>query len=63
MLAEASRGNRNDREDKLAEYAACESPKRYKKLRRGKYTFRVRAVVGAATDATPAEAKFRVKPR
>ncbi len=56
------KGNRNEREEKLARYGECESPTTYKKLRRGKYTFRVRAVLGATKDASPAEAKFRVKP-
>jgi streptogramin lyase len=40
----------------------CTSP-RTLKLRPGKYTFRVRAVLNGSADPTPAKAKFRVKRR
>jgi streptogramin lyase len=55
------KGKRNDRETKLAKYAECKSPKTYRKLRRGRYTFSVRASAGGETDPTPATAKLRVK--
>ena len=54
------KGKRNAREKKQAKFAPCKSPKRYKRLRRGRYTFEVRAVLGGAPDPTPARAKFRV---
>jgi streptogramin lyase len=57
------KGKRNAREQKLAQYADCESPKTYKKLRKGKYKFGVRASAGGQTDTTPATAKFKVKRR
>ena len=37
----------------------CTSPKTYR-LRKGKYTFLVRAVIATARDTSPAKAKFRV---
>jgi virginiamycin B lyase len=42
-----------------AKYRPCKSPKK-KKLKPGKYTFEVRAVLGDLVDATPARAKFKV---
>ena len=51
------KGKKNGKEKKLAEFAACASPKKYKKLRKGKYTFLVRATLMGAVDATPAEAR------
>jgi hypothetical protein len=43
-----------------ARFAGCKSPKTYKHLKHGKYTFEVRAVNAAGTDPTPAKAKFKV---
>jgi hypothetical protein len=42
-------------------FAACTSPHKLKKLKKGKHTFAVRAVAGGIADSTPAEAKFKVK--
>ncbi len=43
------------------EYAPCESPKKYKRLARGKHTFRVRATDAANNvDTTPARREFKV---
>ena len=42
------------------DFAACTSPTKYKRLSRGKHTFRVRAVKDGLVDATPAVAKFKV---
>ena len=43
------------------DFAPCTSPKIYKHLRRGKYTFMVRAVNAVGTDPTPATQKFKVR--
>jgi hypothetical protein len=43
-------------------FKRCNSPKTYKKLKRGKYTFRVRARdASAQLDASPATKKFKSK--
>ncbi len=42
-------------------FTSCKSPKTYKNLKRGNYTFEVRAVGRAGPDATPAIRKFRIK--
>jgi len=57
------KGNRNDREQELAKFSDCTSPAKYRKLRKGKYTFKVRATVGALTDPSPARDKFKVVAR
>lgn len=44
-----------------AKFTSCKSPKTYKNLKRGNYTFEVRAVGRAGPDATPAIRKFRIK--
>jgi hypothetical protein len=41
-------------------YSACTSPKTYKNLARGNYTFRVRALNLAGRDPTPASMKFTI---
>jgi streptogramin lyase len=55
------KGERNAIEQQLAEFGPCESPQRYSGLRKGQYTFAVRARVGGATDPSPAKAKLTVK--
>ena len=40
-------------------FKACKSPKEYR-LKPGKYTFEVRAVLGGVKDQTPAKRSFRV---
>jgi virginiamycin B lyase len=57
------KGKRNKREAKLARYRACKSPKKYKRLRPGRYTFLVRATSAAGTDPSPAKDRFKVKRR
>jgi alpha-tubulin suppressor-like RCC1 family protein len=42
-------------------FSKCASPKRYKKLRRGRYTFKVRARNILGVEAKPAVRKFRVR--
>jgi hypothetical protein len=43
-----------------AAFKRCKSPKRYKHLSRGKYTFEVRAVGPSGADPTPARRNFKV---
>ena len=57
------KGKRNDREQKLAKFGDCTSPAKYRKLRKGKYTFKVRATVNGLTDPSPARDKFKVVAR
>ena len=48
-------------DDPLADFAPCSSPKRYKRLVPGDYTFRVRAIDAANNaDQTPAEFEFKL---
>jgi alpha-tubulin suppressor-like RCC1 family protein len=42
-------------------FSKCSSPKRYRKLRKGRYTFRVRALNALGADARPAVRKFRIR--
>ena len=42
-------------------FAPCSSPKRYKKLRKGRYTFRVQARNALGTEAQPAVRKFKIR--
>jgi hypothetical protein len=42
-------------------FAACTSPKTYKKLRKGRHTFTVEAVNAAGPDASPATFSFKLK--
>jgi hypothetical protein len=45
----------------LKRFSACESPRKYKRLRDGKYRFQVRATDAAGNvDATPAKDRFRI---
>jgi hypothetical protein len=46
---------------KKAAFKSCHSPKRYKNLQPGKYTFEVRAVGSGGFDTTPAKKSFRIK--
>ena len=41
-------------------FKACKSPKTYKHLKPGKYTFEVRALKAAAADSTPATKSFTI---
>ena len=45
------------------DFKECRSPKVYKHLKRGNYTFKVRAVGPGGTDATPARKSFKIKKR
>jgi virginiamycin B lyase len=54
------KGDRNAREQRLAEFRQCTSPKLYDKLRLGGYNFVVRAVAGGERDPTPATWHFRI---
>jgi alpha-tubulin suppressor-like RCC1 family protein len=42
-------------------FSSCSSPKRYKKLRKGRYTFSVRGLNALGADSKPAVRKFRIK--
>ncbi len=42
-------------------FQKCRSPKTYKHLKRGKYTFKVRAVGPAGKDPSPAKKRFKIK--
>jgi hypothetical protein len=46
---------------KKAKFSGCKSPKRYKKLKKGRYTFKVRARNILGVDAKPAVRKFKIK--
>ncbi len=54
---------RRGSEKKLAKFTSCASPAKYRKLRRGSWTFSVRATANGLTDASPATAELKVKPR
>jgi YVTN family beta-propeller protein len=47
---------------KRARFKRCRSPKTYKHLKTGRYTFEVRALSSVGKDPTPAKKKFKVKP-
>ncbi len=42
-------------------FSACGAPKRYKHLRPGRYTFKVRALDILGVDAQPASRRFKIK--
>ena len=44
-----------------ARFSSCSSPRRYKHLATGRYTFRVRALDILGADATPATKRFSIK--
>ena len=46
---------------KRARFKPCSSPKRYKHLKKGRYTFEVRAFDPAGKDPSPATRKFKIK--
>jgi Glycine rich protein len=46
---------------KKPKFTSCRSPKTYKRLKPGKYTFEVRAVGPGGTDSTPAKKTFKLK--
>ena len=52
---------RHSKKKAKARFTSCASPKRYKKLRKGRYTFKVRARNNLGVDARPAQRKFRIK--
>ncbi len=54
---------RKGSEKKLAKFTSCASPAKYRKLRRGSWTFSVRATANGLTDASPATAELKIKPR
>jgi hypothetical protein len=41
-------------------FSACTSPKTYKRLKVGRYTFKVRAFNSAGADPTPATKGFKI---
>ena len=47
---------------KAKPFKKCESPKTYKHLKPGKYTFKVKAFTPAGNDPSPAKKKFKIKP-
>ena len=46
---------------KKPKFKPCSSPKTFKHLKAGKYTFEVRALSSAGADPSPAKRKFRIK--
>jgi hypothetical protein len=44
-------------------FRGCDSPKKYKRLKRGKYTFEVRAVGPGGKDPSPDEKRFKIRRR
>jgi hypothetical protein len=56
-----SKGGKKKKKRKKPKFASCSSPKSYKKLKKGPYTFRVRARNILGVDATPAVRKFKIK--
>jgi hypothetical protein len=42
-------------------YRSCDSPKTYKHLKPGKYTFKVRAVGPGGKDSSPAKERFKIR--
>jgi hypothetical protein len=48
---------------KLKAFSSCVSPKVYKHLRKGRYTFEVRAVGPGGKDPSPAEKSFKIRRR
>jgi DNA-binding beta-propeller fold protein YncE len=52
---------RAHRKKPKARFRSCHSPKTYKHMKPGKYTFKVRAVGRGGTDPTPAKRKFKIK--
>jgi hypothetical protein len=43
-------------------FKKCRSPKTYRHLRAGRYTFKVRALSSAGVDPTPAKRRFKIRP-
>ena len=43
-------------------FKPCKSPKRYRRLKSGRYTFKVRAYNAAGKEKTPAKRQFRIRP-
>jgi hypothetical protein len=58
--AKASAGFQCALVKKRTHFKSCTSPKRYKHLKQGNYTFKVRAFDSAGTDKTPAKKKFSI---
>jgi alpha-tubulin suppressor-like RCC1 family protein len=56
-----SKGKKKKKKRKKPKFSRCSSPKQYKKLKKGRYTFKVRAVNILGADANPAVRKFRIK--
>lgn len=46
---------------KKAKFRTCSSPRTYKGLRRGKYTFEVRATGAGGVDSTPGKKTFKIR--
>jgi hypothetical protein len=55
-----ARPKKKGKKAKKLAFGACSSPKLYKKLKPGKYTFEVRAVNSAGPDPVPAVKKFKI---
>jgi hypothetical protein len=46
---------------KRAKFRSCRSPRNYRHLKPGRYTFKVRALGSAGADRTPARRRFRIR--
>jgi hypothetical protein len=61
MLVRPKSTRQKTKRKRKPRFSKCASPKRYKKLRKGRYTFRVRALNILGGDAKPAVRKFRIR--
>ena len=55
-----SKGGKKKKQKK-PKFSGCSSPKTYKKLKKGRYTFKVRAKNILGVDAKPAVKKFKIR--
>jgi hypothetical protein len=55
------RSKNGGKKPKAVKFSRCNSPRKYKHLRPGKYTFKVRALDILGADAHPAVKKFTIK--
>jgi hypothetical protein len=59
-LGRAKKKAKKSKQPKQPTFSACSSPKLYKHLRSGKYTFEARATNSGGPDAVPAVKKFKI---
>src|SRR5262249_9153801 len=59
-LIKPKKKGKQKKQQSTRNFSACSSPKSYKHLGPGKYTFQVRGVNSSGTDPTPAVKKFKI---